>query len=240
MFFSDIHIHLLYGADDGPKTCEEMFELVDKVYAGGTRFICATPHCAPEWYGDNRASVDAAFGELQEYCKNKYPDLKVVLGNELFFDANSKVWLKNGLCRTMNNTRLVLVEFFEEEAEAEITKAVQMLLNSGYVPIIAHAERYFKLSYERIAELRNNGVLVQVNARKNFLGFDFTEKKRLKTLLSAQLVDFVSTDAHNLSSRAPFLPEFYKIVSQKYGVEYAESIFRINAEMLIGATEEVK
>ena len=236
MFFSDIHIHLLYGADDGAKNREEMFAMADKAYSDGTRLICATPHCCPTDFGDNRKSVETAFSELEQYCAEKYPDLRLFLGNELFCDSESSVWLKNGFCKTMNGNRYVLTEFPFGESEAMICKTVQNLLNSGYVPIIAHAERYPKLSIARIRELRQNGVLIQINARESFRGSDFFEKHRLKRILSGKLADIVSSDAHDLNGRPPCLSKFYKLVSRKYGVEYAESIFRTNGERIL--TEE--
>lgn len=242
MFFSDIHTHILYGADDGPKTKEEMFALADKIYADGIRLLCATPHCYPRWCGDNRRSADKAFAELQEYCGEKYPDLRLFLGNELYMDNDSLNWLKNGFCKPMGNTRYVLAEFSFTQPEKHIIRAVQSLLNSGYVPIIAHAERYTKLTLKSIAELRRNGALIQVNSRKSFGGFDFLEKRRLKSILSNRLADIVSTDAHDMGERAPCMPEFYQAVTEKYGREYADDIFRNNAEKLFCAstTEEVK
>ena len=241
MYFSDIHVHLLYGADDGPKTAEEMFVMTDKLYSDGVRLICATPHCYPQWCGDNRISIENAFSQLHDYCSSKYPDLKLMLGNELYFENDGMTWIKNGFCKTMNGTRYILVEFPVIESEENISKSVQNMLNSGVVPILAHTERYIKLTLERIEEFRQNGVVIQVNARKSFGGFDFREKSRLKKLLSLKFVDVVSTDAHSLDERPPYILEFYNLVSQKYGVEYAEMIFYKNAfNMLCGNTEERK
>ncbi len=242
MFFSDIHVHLLYGVDDGAKTPEEMYAMADKLYADGVRFICATPHCYPQWCGDNRISIENAFSRLCEYCAQKYPDLKITLGNELYFERDGMTWIKNGFCKTMNGTRYILVEFPVDETEDNITKAVQSMLNAGYVPVIAHTERYIKLSIKKIKEFHQSGVVIQINARRDLCGFDFIEKSRLKRLLSLELADVVSTDAHDLGERAPYILEFYNIVSKKYGVGYAEKIFCTNAEMMLcnGNGEERK
>ena len=43
MNFSDLHIHILSGVDDGPKTEVDMYAMADAAYAGETRIICATP-----------------------------------------------------------------------------------------------------------------------------------------------------------------------------------------------------
>ncbi len=230
MFFSDIHLHLLCNTDDGPKTVGDMYAMADMAYAAGTRLLCATPHFSPGHFGNNSSSAEEAFGILKEYCAAKYPDLRLCLGNELFCDGESTVWLKRGYCRTMNGTRYVLAEFPFASAERQIEKSVTALLGAGYVPIIAHAERYSKLTVKTVKKFRSYGVLIQVNARNDLKGFDFGEKLRLKRLLSKHLVDFVSSDAHNISTRIPDLNGFYRIVSQKYGSDYAEAIFRTNAE----------
>lgn len=47
MFFTDIHIHALYGVDDGAKTEAEMQAIVDASYADGIRTLCVTPHFHP-------------------------------------------------------------------------------------------------------------------------------------------------------------------------------------------------
>lgn len=233
MLFSDIHTHLLYGVDDGPKSREEMFAMADKLYADGVRLLCATPHCFPEWCGNNRTETDKAFAELCEYCAEKYPDLKLFLGNELYYEKNEDRWLDNGFCKTMGNSRYVLVEFPVKISGEHIIKGAERLLSKGYIPIIAHTERYSKLKTEQVEDLRKNGVVIQINSRDSFGGFDLSEKRRLKSLLSKGLADVVSTDAHDLGARRPNMPKFYSVVAKKYGAEYAEDIFRRNAEKIL-------
>lgn len=45
--FVDIHHHLLYGMDDGPKGIEEMEAMIEAAYSDGIRIIIATPHASP-------------------------------------------------------------------------------------------------------------------------------------------------------------------------------------------------
>lgn len=234
MPFSDIHSHILYGTDDGPKTREDMFKMVDTAYRNGIRLICATPHFHPGFFGDNRNSTEHAFDVLAEYCNDKYPDVQLFLGNELYYMNESVSWLRSGVCRTMGKTRHVLVEFDVMSSEDAIAEAVDRLLNAGFVPIIAHAERYSRLSLGRLWALRQNGALVQVNAQsfKNhplMLGL----KKRLKMMLSEEFVDFVSTDAHGLVRRVPDMNYAYEYLINKYGKETAKNLCYTNAMQLL-------
>jgi len=45
--FSDLHMHALFGVDDGPKTEDDMYAVLDAAYADGTRYMCLTPHFHP-------------------------------------------------------------------------------------------------------------------------------------------------------------------------------------------------
>ncbi|MBQ8895260.1 MAG: hypothetical protein IJY88_00510 [Clostridia bacterium] len=233
MSFSDIHTHILYGADDGAKTREDAFAIVKASYESGTRLICATPHFHPGYFGDNREQILHSFEVLCEHCSKNYPDLKLFLGNELFYTYDSVSWVKNKLCLPMGSTEYMLVEFSVHSSDDEIAEGVDRLLNIGYIPIIAHAERYGRLKCGRLAALRENGVLVQmnteaVNGKRLGLGYN----KRVKTLLTEGLVDFISSDAHDLTRRPPQMDKSFKILAEKYGHGYAERLCRTNAEKL--------
>lgn len=230
--FADIHTHLLFGTDDGAKTVDDMYKMVDAAYEQGTRFICATPHFHPSFFGDNREAANKAFALLAEYCGEKYPDLKLVPGNELYYKHDCISWLKNGVSRTLGNTRYVLIEFSELDSENFIAEAIGRLLNAGYIPIIAHAERYKKLTLGRLLALRENGVLVQVNAQSFFMHFSFGIKKRLKRMLAENAVDFVASDAHDLNLRPPYIKKCYEFLAEKYGERKAAGLCCKNAEKL--------
>lgn len=232
VLFADIHTHILFGTDDGPEDENGMYEMADRGYAEGIRILCATPHFHPEYFGDNRKHSEYAFQKLKEYCEKKYPDLVLVFGNELFYRHDCISWLKNKIVNTYGDTRYVLLEFSEGDSENFIAEAVDRLLSVGYIPIIAHAERYFKLSVGRILALKENGALIQANAQSMFMRFQFRLKCRMKSLLAEKVVDFISTDAHNLTTRPLELKKCYALISSKYGKKYADNIFYNNAKNL--------
>lgn len=64
MALADIHIHLLFGVDDGAKDEDEMHAILDAAYQAGTRVLCCTPHFHPGYFGDNYDKVNAAFKRL--------------------------------------------------------------------------------------------------------------------------------------------------------------------------------
>ncbi len=233
VLFADIHTHILYGTDDGPDTVEGMYEMVDRAYSEGVRVLCVTPHFHPEYFGDNRKTTLSAFEVLNKYCSENYPELTLVLGNELFYRHDCISWLKNGIANTYGDTRYVLLEFSESDSENYIAEAADRLLCSGYVPIIAHAERYIKLSIGRMMALRENGVLIQANAQTMLMRFQFRLKCRMKSMLSKKVIDFISTDAHNLTDRPPEIKRCYDQLVSSYGKDYIDNVFYNNAKAML-------
>ena len=240
MTYSDIHTHMLSGTDDGAGSEEEMRRLVDAAYADGTRHLWLTPHFHPGYFGDNREKADTAFAALSAYARETYPDLILHRGNELYYSRDCLSWLEAGLCRTMNDTRFVLVDFSERAEAARIHKGLGRLLNGGYIPILAHAERYTHLNIAAIRELKHNGVLVQINAQSPFRLFGFRAQRQVKALLGEGLVDFVASDTHDLRRRPPQITRCHQYIVRKYGAAYADALCRDNALRLLLSLESGK
>lgn len=226
MKFADLHIHLLYGSDDGAKDEERMREILDAAYADGTRVVCATPHFHPGFFGDNREKSATAFEKLKEYAK-KYEDLTLYLGNELRFSPNCGDWLEKGQCRTLNQSRYVLVDFLENEKADEIMEAMLKILSMGYLPVLAHVERYEKFHHDlrEVKALKKMGVLLQIDAWSPFGGWNFGSKMRSRRLLKEGYADLVASDAHDTGKRPPQLSTCYRYVRGKCGEHYAERLF---------------
>ncbi|MBQ0102275.1 MAG: hypothetical protein KBT31_05730, partial [Firmicutes bacterium] len=213
MIFTDIHIHILPGVDDGADNVDVMKAMLDRIYDEGVRLVCATPHCSRELFGDNRKLILPAFEQLKEYAA-RYPDLKVCLGNELRYSQNCIEAVRDGNCLTLNGSRYVLIDFEEDESEKVIIDAMHRILSTGYTPVLAHAERYVKLSAkpEDLNRLRRDGVIIQVDSMSVFGGWGFSSKLRSRKILKNYCADVVGSDGHNLSSRPPILAKCYDYV----------------------------
>lgn len=231
MQFADIHIHALYGCDDGPETPEEMYRMVDLAYRTGTRVLCLTPHYHPGYFGENGKAVRDAYQKLEAYVGEKYTDLVLYLGNELRFSRSCESWLESGACLTLNGTRNVLVDFSANAPEGEISRGVHRLINAGYIPVLAHVERYRGLEGDiaRISSLRRDGVRIQMDAGAIMGEFGLRQSLWAKRLLSAGIVDLVCSDGHDLTRRKPCMDQAYSYLAKKYGIPAAEALCCRNA-----------
>ena len=229
MIYADMHMHALFGVDDGAETEETMLNMVDASYRDGVRFLCLTPHYHPGYFGVHQEQIQHAYDKLFEAAKSRWQDLKLGLGNELRYDRGCVSWLQEGLCRTINGTDYVLVDFLEDEENGRIHQALDLLLNAGYTPVLAHAERYGRLKELDIQEFRENGIVIQVDTQSLFRGFGFFIQRRCRNLLKLRLVDLAGSDAHDLHDRPPGISEFCKAAEKLCSKNYAEAICFENA-----------
>jgi protein-tyrosine phosphatase len=231
--FIDIHHHILYGLDDGPKTYEDMTVMLRMAAAEGIGTIIATPHVTPGLKPIDYVLMGSRLSEAHAYCLKNGLDLQLYPGAEVLFTPALLNLITQGCMPTLAGTRYVLLEFMPRAMYEEIEGAVQLLLNNGYIPILAHVERYrcFTRKISRLKQLKSRyAVLYQINCtaltrRKRF----FTDGN-FKRLLREGLIDFAATDAHNGSTRICNMRQFYRAVEAFAGKAIAQSLTAGNAE----------
>ncbi len=239
MYFADIHTHILCGVDDGAGSVDQMQRMLDAAYACGTRKLWLTPHYHPGYFGENREKSEEAFTKLLSYGA-KYPDLELYLANELRWSPNCDEWLDRGLCRTLDGSGSILVDFSSEETVRNITSGMDRLLQAGYRPVLAHVERYRNLrrQWQTLERMKNRGVRFQITAGSLTGECGLNTGWHAKSLVRRNLVDFVASDAHGLDRRRPEMDGAYEWVLKKCGVKMAEALFWNNALALMSGRKE--
>lgn len=231
---TDMHCHILPGLDDGAKDEGTAKQMIDIAYKEGIRTIVFTPHVREPWMDMSLNDISKAFVEIREYASFKYPKMKLYLGAEIYFrrelieDHPEKL-------RTMNSTDYLLVEFSTRSSFKDLVSGVEMLIQDGYIPVIAHIERYACLWQEegRIERLYKMGAYLQVNADTIIAKHDRKFRKRLHGLLKNELIHFVATDAHDLEDRRPKMQEAYQYIADLCGEDYAIRTCNDNAEKML-------
>lgn len=207
MAFFDMHAHFLCGVDDGAKDEQESHKLLRMAYEDGARAICLTPHFNPYLFGDTSAASERAFARLRDYAAEEFPDLALYLGHELgYYDACLSA-LSEGRCRTLAGSRYLLVDFPAGVSFAVLRQGMDRLLQMGYTPVLAHAERYRALRFRLkwLAEFVAYGGLVQLNAGSAVGEFGKFEQKQFKKIVQQGMVHVISSDGHNTDTRKPLM-----------------------------------
>lgn len=236
----DIHSHIIFGVDDGPKTIEESLSLIGEAYRQGVRYIVATSHRRKGMFETPEKIIMINFFQLKEAVAEVYPEIRLCYGAELYYSKDILSKLKKKKVPTLNGSRYILLEFSMNTPWKEIQEAVNEVTLLGLTPVLAHIERYDALAFqsERVEELIDKGCYTQVNSthvlKPALIGERAKEfKKRTRYFLEQDLVHCVASDMHNLYSRPPFMREAYQLVKKEYGEDRAKALFKKNPLMIL-------
>lgn len=236
----DIHSHIVFDVDDGPKSRVESKALMQYAYDQGVRTIVSTSHRRRGMFETPEDKIAAHFEQVQELAKEIADDLTVVYGAEIYYTRDILNKLENKQIPTLAGTNYVLIEFSMNTPWKEIHTALGHVLRLGLTPVVAHIERYHALENDekRVRELINMGCYIQINSssvlKPKLFGDKYKfMKKRAQYFLERDLVHFVASDMHNLDNRPPYMAEAYQIIKKQYGEQRAEELFYDNASLLL-------
>lgn len=239
MSYVDIHCHLLPGLDDGSSCMEETLDMARLALKSGVSMIAVTPHS----YGNGYAGFDPDYHYLIRYsldslrerlAENGLP-LKVVSGMEIMAHEQMVDFLREGLMLTLNDTRYVLVEFPFDENPRYVRRMLDELLAEGFLPIVAHPERYFFVQDQpdQVEAWLNAGALVQTNKGSPLGYFGSRAKKCADKLLSYGMIQAIASDAHSAYQRTPHFGEISAYLTERYSPELARRLLDTNPRAIL-------
>ena len=196
----DLHSHILFGIDDGSNDISESISLLKSAEEQGITDLVLTPHYIEESkYTCNNEEKNKRFDELKQKAKENGVSINLYLGNEVFMTENFLELLEKKEIQTINNTRYILFEFPMSNMLYNSKEILYNLVVSGYVPILAHPERYkiFQKHPDHIDEYLRMGVLLQGNYKSLFGKYGSDAKKTLKYFLKKKKITFLGSDCHH-------------------------------------------
>lgn len=231
----DIHTHVLPGVDDGPKDWETSLSMLADCAKLGVKKVIATPHYYP-W------QENVAAEEIKKLCKQAETKLReefglemeVLAGHEIYYCVDVTKALKRGEVLTLADSKYVLVEFGIDEPFSVICRAVREFVDQGYIPIVAHVERYENLYQEsNLDELKEYGALLQANIGALKDSFFDKRSRWLKKHFNKKKIDFIASDMHNLSGRPPYTEERLQRLRKLAEPKYIDKLLYQNGEKII-------
>ena len=195
--FIDIHNHLLPGIDDGSKSVKQSIEMLDLYDELGVKKVITTPHIYKDLYPNTKNSIKNSFELLKNASKKHNVDVlgyaAEYLVDEFFLENVNK---KKSLLKCFNEHILIEIPFFGQLKN--LNEALFNLQNQGYLPILAHPERYQALEkIDSILELKQKGAKMQLNALSLMGYYGPVVKKKASSWLKKGIYDYIGTDAHN-------------------------------------------
>lgn len=239
----DLHCHILPGVDDGARTMEESLQMARMAAESGVRAMCVTPHCnIPHLYGNyNESALRADFEQLRVNLAREEIPLTIYPGMEVYATEDLPELLAEGRLLTIANSRYLLVEFGFEEDEEWVEIMLQTILRQGYIPLIAHPERYDfihrnpSLAYRYV----RMGCALQMNKGSILGRFGRSIKHLAMELLECRLIACVASDAHGSEFRTTRMDEVKEYLDETFGKGCSELLLMDNPERIVKNREIV-
>ncbi len=186
----DLHCHLLPGVDDGSRSAEQSIPVLQKFADDGVECLVLTPHLVAS------QAAHAPWERNQALCdelRTMSPStLELRLGWEIMLDEPNVDLRPMQL--HLGGSRAVLVEFPRMSVPARAGDELYRIRCTGVVPVLAHPERYWGCTVEKVDEWRHAGAVIQMDTG-GLLGSGAVSKLS-RALLEEGLVDLFSSDNH--------------------------------------------
>ena len=143
--FIDMHHHLIYGIDDGASSFEGTEKMIRDAVKNQVSVIITTPHMTPGLVPFPYDAYREHLEETRAYLKKNDIPIRLYTGAEILYTPNTCYMLMDGKVPTLAGTQYLLVEFSPDDAYEYISKALDAIASAGFIPVIAHAERYMCL-----------------------------------------------------------------------------------------------
>jgi protein-tyrosine phosphatase len=223
----DIHTHIIPDLDDGPPDMETSVAMGRIAAEEGITTVISTSHSA-ESTAVGRSGIERRLDEVRSAWAAEGLDIRLELGVEIYLAPHTVADLKSGRVWPLAGSRYVLVELPYQPWPTYAEQALFDLQLAGYLPILAHPERYTAIQADPnvMYSLAERGILSQVTAQ-TFLGTHNPNAQRTaETLVRYKLAQFLSSDSHGLTlrKRMPRLLEALKVVEGLVGEEAARAM----------------
>ena len=232
----DIHNHILFDIDDGAKTIEASVQMCRDAYENGIEHIVLTPHFVK--FSDIEGFVEARDNrifELRNMLRAERIPVMLYSGAELYlsdgvFNADNLDEL------TLGNSKYILCEFPLGPFNINrVPEWIDELIDRGYVPVIAHPERYreFHRNLFIIDELIDREVIFQVNL-DSVIGLNGRSAQAMAVdMLERGIAKLIGTDAHHPIYRHNKIKEKFSDLPDEITEEIITECMKTNPKRIL-------
>lgn len=197
----DIHCHIVPNTDDGARNEEDSLAMGIAAQNAGYDTIIATSHYIIHDIENEYDVYRENIKKLNELYKQNGINVTVYNGNEIFFTNDIIKLVEDKKVSTLADSRYVLFELplFNKIIPMNVYDEINLLQDAGYIPILAHPERYefVQNDINALIGLIEAGVLLQSNIGSVYGKYGKKVQKTIKKMLKRDMVHFLATDSHN-------------------------------------------
>lgn len=195
--YTDWHCHLLPGVDDGVETLDECLGLLAIYEIQGVRAVWMTPHIM-----EDIPNTPEQLRKVFEKVKAAYKGNMVLhLAAEHMLDHLFEERLEAGEVMPIGpERRYLLVETSYFNPPANMDALLERIKQKGFIPILAHPERYTYMDDSDYRKYKQMGVRLQLNLLSLVGCYGQTALKKANNLLKQGMYDVSGTDTHSYAS----------------------------------------
>ncbi|MEY3416751.1 MAG: hypothetical protein RL711_32 [Bacteroidota bacterium] len=197
----DMHSHILPGIDDGSQNVFESMEMIKYLADKGKKKLIMTPHIMHGVYNNNFEIVNTVLANLTLEVTRQGVDIQLEAAAEYYLDEAFVEKLEKEeplLC--FGDKKYVLFETSYMNSSPLYNNAVFLMKSQGYMPVLAHPERYLYAyaNFETYVNLLERGVLFQLNTNSLTGYYSTHAQKMAEKLIDHGMVHFIGTDTHKI------------------------------------------
>lgn len=198
---TDLHSHLLPGIDDGVQTIDESLEVIKGFKNLGYKKLITTPHIMHDHYKNDSSNINNGLNEVKEAIYKESIDIEIEAAAEYYLDEFFLDLINLDKEILTFGKKYLLFELSFMSKPLILNEAVFIMQTKGYIPVLAHAERYifYQEDINPLKELYDHGVMLQINLLSLNGYYSKMAKKLANTLIKDNMVSFIGSDCHNLN-----------------------------------------
>lgn len=230
----DIHSHICFGVDDGPKTKEESIAMLEAAAKEGITNLISTSHSGHPIYDVPAEVVARQIEELQEELNKRQIPLTLHVGHEARISENVVEKCLQKAIHTLGHSNYLLLELPSGSVPYYTKNIIRGLLAHDITPVIAHPERNRAIAEKpaRLERLIREGAVAQLTAGSIAGHFGRKIQRLSLDLVRANLVHTYGSDAHNLSTRPFLFQKGLAYLEKKKELDAVDMLLENNARLL--------
>ncbi len=238
--YIDLHCHCIPGVDDGARSIEESTEILGGLLSLGFTRVITTPHMRPGMFDNTATMLCSAFEVFCEQLSNHSGLPTVDLSCEHFFDDVVFRNVMDGKGLPYPGGRSLLLEFYANDFPLTIDHRLADLRRRGYLPVIAHPERYEPLwkSPDILERLLDVGCVALLDTGALVGRYGKKPQRCARNLLDRGLYGAACSDAHRMHD-VQATAQGIDWIGKEYGQEELRELFVTGPEaILLGLTPQ--
>lgn len=192
----DFHSHLVPGIDDGVKTVDDSVGILSFFEQLGIKRCITTPHVMADTYPNTPDLINSGMAAVRAQLQ---PTTRFEAAAEYYLDEKFVQMLDQpGSLLTFDDRYLLFETNFVSEP-FNLNEIIFKMTVAGYRPVLAHPERYAYMTIQKAEDIRNRGVLLQLNLLSLIGFYGRPAETMARQLIDRNMIDAVGSDAHSIA-----------------------------------------